>query len=281
MSTAANAQQSTSVVNTANKPSATTEVVTNQQTAFNQPSSARPKVFNEFGVQAVKGGQTVGIGFFDACVTSYSNLVNSPLALAFMFIASIGFMSRYTDLQLTGNFPGPIVIMHNALLHTSQSTQVLLPIRTIAAFLQFVFRILVMGHRYVDTAMLFGAVYLAKPSKNNAWISSVLTLVCWMSSIGFLEILILGHVYFLYTQLRDPVWKFMLAFLAVFVIIMGYTHVSLMTGANHATAIPSSLPNIPTATPTNFTRSSYSHHMKNQKAYQNFVTNSTVQGPIS
>lgn len=249
MSTPTAATASTAVVNDATTPAATTAVVTNQnQSAFNGNNTPRPTVYNESGVQVVKGGQQLGIGFFDAVTTAYTNLVNNPMALSFIIFAS------FCLFTLDESLLSPVSISYNSLLTAANSTSNPFALRSVATLFAYLFSLLLEYEKYVAIIVFFIGIYIAKPNINNRYLCSIVALIAMLGQYDDLELFILCHAFLIYTQVRDTSYKFALGFLAVICVIFGFGHISTMFALSKmtlATAVtPPSLDDPPALPPT-------------------------------
>lgn len=243
MSNAANTTAATAVVNEATTPAPTTAVVSNEnQSAFTPKPTPRPRVFNEAGVQTIKGGQQVGIGFFDAITTAYTNLVNNPMALSFIIF------STFCLLTLDETLLTPISISYNSMLQAANSTTNPYALRSIATLFTFLFSLLLEYEKFVAIILFFAGIYLAKPAVQNRYLCSVVALIAMLGQYDDIEILILCHAFLIYTQVRDTSYKLGLGLLAVICIIFGFGHISSMLALSKMTtvsAVNSSVPSVP------------------------------------
>lgn len=223
---------STSLTDDSAVPSATTNVVDNNKNSpFKRDGSSRPKSFNSSGVQTIKGGSPNGAGFFDSCTVAYTNLVNSPLALALFLFGCFGLIALYQG-SIT-----PLGTSFNALLLTANNGTQPYPVRTIASIFTWLFYWFTTYEEIFLPSMAFAGIYMAKPSSNNAWLCSGMTLISWLSKMNFFEILILAQLTLLFTQVRNTAYRLGILLAAVFCVIVGYQHTSEMTGLAAMTAV--------------------------------------------
>lgn len=225
MSVSAQTSTVTDEVNASTRPAPATNVLNNgNDRAFRRRGNPRPRTFNEAGIQTVKGGSEIGAGFFDSVTTSYTNLVNSPIALILIIVATLGLLS------LDNSALTPLDTMYNAALNKSNTDTAPYAIRSISAGYAWLLSIIIAFQDFLLPAIFFGGIYIAKPSSNNAWLCSTLTLICWISRMDHLEVAALGHLTILFTQIRDPIYKLGILLFALVTIIIGFTHMSGYVG---------------------------------------------------
>lgn len=221
----ANSKASTVSNDETSLPAATTSVVSNNNASpFKRRSTPRPRVFNDAGVQTIKGGSPIGAGFFDAVTSAYTNLVNSPFALVLIVFTTFIFFTLASDTST------PIVLTYNSLLNTSMNEDNPTSIRSVATLFTYIFQFLVEYEFYVAVIGFLSGIYMAKPSTNNAYLCSVLALILMLAKFSPFEALVLCHLTLIYTQVRDPTYRLIISVLAVVIVIFGYTHISSMTG---------------------------------------------------
>lgn len=219
----------TSEVNASTTPAPATNVTVNggDGSAFKRRGTPRPRTFNEAGVQTVKGGSQIGAGFFDSIQSAYTNLVNKPIALFLIIVATLGLLAlNHSNLT-------PIDTMYNAAYSTSINEDMPYAIRSISSFWTWVLSVVVLYQDFLLPAIFFAGVYLAKPSTNNAWLCAILTLIVWLSGINHIEALCLGHLVILFTQIRDPTYKLGILLFAVVTILIGFAHMSGYVGLSN------------------------------------------------
>jgi hypothetical protein len=233
MSVSAQTSTVTDEVNASTQPAPATNVLNNgnNDRAFRRRGNPRPRTYNEAGIQTVKGGSEIGAGFFDSVTTSYTNLVNNPIALIFIIVATLGLLSMNHG-TLT-----PLDTMYNAALNKSNSDTTPNAIRSISAGYAWLLSIIISFQDFLLPAIFFGGIYIAKPSANNAWLCSAITLICWISRMNYLEVCALGHLTILFTQMRDPIYKLGVLLFAVVTIIIGFTHMSGYVGLSGLKAV--------------------------------------------
>lgn len=242
MSKSAQTSAVTEEVNASTLPAPATNVLNNgSDRAFQRRGNPRPRTFNEAGIQTVKGGSEIGAGFFDAVTTAYTNLVNSPIALIFIIVATFGLMS------ISNGTLTPLDTMFNAALNKSNSATTPYAVRSISAGYAWLLSIIIAFQDFLLPAIFFGGIYIAKPSSNNAWLCSTLTLITWISHMNHLEVVALGHLTILFTQIRNPTYKLGILLFALITIIIGFTHMSGYVGLHKLKAVTASA--IPTPDP--------------------------------
>lgn len=226
MSTSASNSKTSTISNDeASLPAASTSVLNNDtQTPYKRRSTPRPRVFNDAGVQTIKGGSPIGSGFFDSVTSAYTNLVNSPISLVLIIFASFVFFTLSSDTST------PLVLTYNSLLNTSLSANNPAPVRSVATFFTYIFSFLVDYEYYFAVFSFLAGIYMAKPSTNNAYLCSVLGIILALTSYSPFEALVLCHLALIYTQIRDPTYRLIIGIVAVIAIIFGYSHMSSMTG---------------------------------------------------
>lgn len=74
--------------------------------------------------------------------------------------------------------------------------------------------------------MVFGACYIAKPSTNNAYSSAILMFTCWFGDFTGIQVFAIAQLYLLFTQMRDPSYRYLIAIIALVTGILGFTHTS-------------------------------------------------------
>lgn len=199
-------------------PAAANSVIQNQNNSPYKPSNPKPRVSNSAGVQTIKGGTYIGQGFFDQCQNAYTNLVNNQLALIMFVVGCLGCISLYHS-TLT-----PIDLTHNALLTSANDTSNSYALRSISAFLAYLFNLLLTYQTMIFPMLVFGGCYVAKPSTNNAYSASLLILTCWLGSFSGIQIFAIGQLYLLFTQLRDPTYRYLIALAALVSGVLGFQH---------------------------------------------------------
>lgn len=213
-------------------PSATTNVVDNAKNSpYQRDGNPRPRTYNASGVQLIKGGSPNGAGFFDSCTTAYTNLVNSPIALVCFFVGCFGLIALHQGAMT------PIDTLYNTMLLTANNGTQPYPIRTIASIFTWFFYWFATYDELLLPTMVFAGIYIAKPSTNNAYLCSLLTLVAWLSKMNFLEMLVLGQLALLYTQVRNTSYRLAIMLIGIFCIIIGFVYASDMVGLSGMTAM--------------------------------------------
>lgn len=227
---------STAEVNTSTQPAAATNVVdnnTNSRSAFRRRGNPRPKTYNEAGVQTVKGGSEIGAGFFDAVTSAYTNLVNKPIALILIIVATLGLLS------LNHGTLTPLDTMYNSALNKSNTADTPNGVRSIAAGFAWILSLVIEYQNLLLPGIFFGGIYISKPSENNAWLCASLTVITWLSRFNHLELVALGHLTILFTQVREPIYRLSILLFAVVTVIIGFTHMSGYVGLSKLTAVAS------------------------------------------
>lgn len=225
MTTPATSKASTVTADEASVPAAVSQVINNQErNPFKRKPSPRPRTFNDSGVQTIKGGQALDVGFFDAITTAYTNLVNTPLALCGIIFATFCFVTLATQTDT------PVVLTYNSLLTAANNETNPYAVRSVATLFTYVFSLFLDYEVYIAISIMFGAVYLAKPSTNNAYLCATLGLIAMIGKFNSWELLALGHCFLVYTQIRDTAYKLSVGLLAVICVIFGFAHMSNMTG---------------------------------------------------
>lgn len=172
------------------------------------------------GIQTIKGGQTIDIGFIDAVVQSYANLVNSPMAL--LMLATLGIMA----LAEVNNSDGPLEVIASALHAFVEDTDNSPILLGLARFMIVIFDILIVYKVRLIAIGTMWVPYLAKPSSNNFKISLFLTIVLVFRKTDLSADIILSQLYFIYTQLRSPKARFIILVAALVLFVFGVAHIT-------------------------------------------------------
>nr|QED42958.1 hypothetical protein [Entomophthora virgavirus A] len=140
-----------------------TQVLENKSTQNVTASTAtvKPKAFNAFGIQVIKGSITDEMDVFEATKMAYSNLVFKPLAVACMLWS---FFYYYTS--ITGNVsanPYKLALTNIAAAGVNASY----PMQALSSFGSGLFTFLHSYQIIVSKVLACGFPYLAKPSDYN------------------------------------------------------------------------------------------------------------------
>lgn len=171
------------------------------------------RAVNEFGQAQIKGGTTLSDGFFQSIINGYSNLVNSPLALFLMVFGVVGLLLDATD-----NDHGPLERLLAMCVAKSKTAGF---IGGFASLLAKIISLLIPVKLAVFAFTMFWSPYMAKPSKNNMYISVAGSAFSVLSTFPPVELVLLGQVYFCYTQVRNPKYKFIIILVGLFCFIIG------------------------------------------------------------
>lgn len=168
----------------------------------NEQNSAQPQNVSN-GPSFIKGGHLWFEGFHDAVVTSYSNMVNSPMYLTLYTLAVITMVARLAGVSTPAHS-----LMEQALETYKSSTG---PVQIISRAAYLVFKILSTYDKLFMNASFIWVVYLYKPSGKNMYFSMFLTLIAVIfSSLNEFYLFLGSQLWFLFTQLRAPQHKMIL-----------------------------------------------------------------------
>lgn len=171
----------------------------------------RTRAFNADGIQAVRGGQTVASSFFESVFNCYSLLVYHPFASIFFGFGVFILLAEYH------NAAGPLEGVQ-ALFATASTLEANAKFaRTLFSVFAYLLAKLVVYKIVVGKLALVWYPYLVKPSQRHMYSSIILTIMVFIMSMSYIEVVVLSQLYFLYVTLRAPLFK--LSVLIVFVCI--------------------------------------------------------------
>ncbi|UPT53737.1 MAG: hypothetical protein 4 [Bactrocera oleae negev-like virus] len=188
------------------------------QEIFGANAVSNSSAENAFGIKITRGGQVLGIGFIDGIFKAYSNLSYSPTALFLMVISSIYFVGKLIDPNSTETNIY-YLCARNVLKAASNSSNVVIP--PIAYTIAGVCNLMTSWGDMLTLFMAMWFPYAAKPSKRNGVVATIFSLFFMFDHTSYLNLLILSHSFFLYTQLRDPLHKFVILIFVIVVCFMG------------------------------------------------------------
>lgn len=194
----------------------------------NVNETPRVAVIDGSGIQAIKGGQTVDIPFFDSVITAYSNLSNSPIIAITLLLAVLCALAEYNSSD------GPLESIAKTLKSVIDNSANSGIVINIARFILYVDEQLIANKVIAISSLLFWIPYFAKPSEKHMRVSAALTLWVVIKPTDLFADLLLSQLYFLYTQLRNPKVKFMLLVFGISVFVIGMTNIN-----NHINATSS------------------------------------------
>lgn len=177
----------------------------------------RPKVVSTTdGAQVIKGGQRLEDPIGTAIMSSYSNLVYSPLIVALYVLAIACTCASIFSVE------GPLEFAVDEIQKTYNTTKA--PI--IKALAGSSYRICKWLLAYKDTAItvaLLWLPYAKKPSSKNFNVTILFTVLAFLfSGVGLLELFMLSQCWFLYTELRNPRHKLFVGGFVGLLIIFQY-----------------------------------------------------------
>ncbi|UPT53752.1 MAG: hypothetical protein 3 [Bactrocera dorsalis negev-like virus isolate Bz] len=189
---------------------------TNQQVKDAAPTAAVSSV-NAYGIRTMRGGTVLGTGFLESCLNAYTNLFSyNPLALILIVVSTY----YYLGLIIGVSDADPFTIMVSGAVN-KHATMTTTAGKALLAAASGFFAFLNSYKNFFAMAFGFTAVYLGKPSTRNAVFSSVLILIMLIFDFQALAILSTIHLFFLYTQTRDPKHKAIIVFVALVVVFIG------------------------------------------------------------
>lgn len=204
----------------------TDTIVRQNQQGINDPTATQSsRAENAFGKSIDRGGQVLGIGFFNGIVNAYSNLVYVPLAVLLMVISSVYYVNEILKHTTDNIFT---VMVKGAL--KSQGVDQGVIINAIITMTVGVLHFLAKYEPYVALTAAVWFPYFAKPSKRNGWTSAFLNFFGLFIVTQNLILLLLSHGYFLFTQLRAPMHKALILTFVITVCIFGQNFVGNLVG---------------------------------------------------
>ncbi|UOI84719.1 structural protein 1 [Ceratitis capitata negev-like virus 2] len=194
---------------------------TNQQIKNAAPTATVSSI-NAYGIKTMRGGTVLGTGFLESALNAYTNLFSyNPIALILFVVVSY----YYIGLIVGVTNADPFTLMLSGVV-TKQTQMTNAPGKALLAAASGFFNFIDNYKSFFAIAFGFTAVYLAKPSTRNAIFSGILTLTCVIFHFDSLMILATIHLFFLYTQLRDPKHKTIIILIAVIAIFIGSTNMA-------------------------------------------------------
>ncbi|UPT53718.1 MAG: hypothetical protein 3 [Bactrocera dorsalis negev-like virus isolate Bk] len=194
---------------------------TNQSVKDAAPTAAVSSV-NAYGIRTMRGGTVLGTGLLESCVNAYTNLFSyNPMALVLFIISTYYYLGQIIGVTNAD----PFTLMVSGAVNKHANTTTTAGKALLAAASGF-FAFLNSYKNFFAMAFGFVAVYLAKPSTRNAIFSGILVLI--MLIFNFLPIAILStiHLFFLYTQTRDPKHKALIVFVALVAVFIGASNMA-------------------------------------------------------
>lgn len=173
------------------------------------------------GIQSIKGGQVIDANFFDSVMVAYSNMVNSPIAAITMIVLIFAAFSEYNSSD------GPLELLLMTVKAASSASDVPVVIRNLCLFLVYFLQILVNNKYRVISVGLGWVPYIAKPSTNNMKLSIAFTaFVLLRPPKDLFNDVILSQIYFLWSQIRTPRYRFILMVIAIVFFVLGTSHLA-------------------------------------------------------
>lgn len=155
-----------------------------------------------------RGGQLIGDGFCSSLLASYANMTYNPIALALMIFAlACAFAEEANN--------GPLEVLKARLEIVTETES----FYRLAKVLITIVTSLINNKVYFIKLIFVSVPAFIKPSFKN-WI---ITFCFWLFLVFFtnwtiFEILVLGQLWFLFTELRDPKYKILISILAALLI---------------------------------------------------------------
>lgn len=172
------------------------------------------RAVNKFGQQLIKGGSALGQDFTDAVITAYTNITNSPFALAALVFGTFGLIAT----AISSNGPFEYLSSNlNALVKTSEGKVHGVFTKITASLVVYL-----LNHKFLIYSLAsFSATYIAKPSTKNAVAVGIVSFLVYVLRISSWETLAFAQLFFLQTQLRNPRHKLYIVLILLATIILG------------------------------------------------------------
>lgn len=184
------------------------------QTPTTEHNAVQPPNVNN-GASWIKGGHQWFEGFHDAVSTSYANMVNSPMYMTLYVLAVITMVARLAQVST------PATSLAAQALETYKESKGVVKIISRAAYMLFSF-VAKYDKPFMNASFIW-VVYLYKPSSKNMYFSMFLTLISIIfNSIEEVYLFLGSQLWFLFTQLRAPQHKMILASMVVLLILTMY-----------------------------------------------------------
>ncbi|AVK59482.1 hypothetical protein [Nephila clavipes virus 4] len=170
----------------------------------------RGRVLDSQGISAIRAGQTVDAGLFDAVKASYSNLVYHPIALFFFCMGTFIFIAE------TYETVGPLELIAQQFHKTADNSTNNL-VRAFMALLLFPLEKLIANKIVVAIICLMLVPYSCKPSRSNLFFTAVFLFTFLIAEFTVLEVFVCSNLFFLFVMIRSPIYRLIIIF--VFIVI--------------------------------------------------------------
>lgn len=180
------------------------------------------RVTSEYGKVVEKGGQYLGIDFWNSIFRAYFNLVNRPFALASFLIVILYYCNHLVTSGHVNSNPYHLAA-HNvhAFGNKTQSTVG----KSVAWVIFYVLNIINVNADFFTMLLAVWFPFFAKSSKANATLAGMFTLywIFYLDSHG--AIFAFSQGFFLFTQMRDPKSKFFVIMITILCCLLGSSFV--------------------------------------------------------